>query len=387
MEKRDYYEVLGVSKTATEAEIKNAYKKMAIKYHPDRNPGDKEAEEKFKEAAEAYDVLRDPDKRARYDQFGHAGLNGAGGFGGGASMNMEDIFSMFGDIFGGHGFGDAFSSFTSFRGGGRGATQQYRGADLRLKVKISLNEVATGTIKKFKVKKNVTCTHCHGSGSEDGNTETCSQCKGTGYVVRNVNTMLGRMQTQSACPKCGGTGKTIKNKCHVCQGEGVVSGEEVIEVRIPAGVMDGMVLNVEGKGHAGKQNGIPGDIQVYIEVEPNAELTRDNNNLIYNLLLDVPTATLGGSAEIPTLDGRVKIKIEPGTQPGKIMRLRGKGLPSVPGYGYGNGDLIVNIGVYVPEKLSKEEREMFEKMRGSENMRPSNSQKQNFFNRFKKIFE
>ena len=387
MEKRDYYEVLGVSKTASDAEIKSAYKKMAIKYHPDRNPGDKEAEEKFKEAAEAYDVLRDPDKRARYDQFGHAGLNGAGGFGGGASMNMEDIFSMFGDIFGGHGFGEAFSGFGGFGGGGGRGKQQYRGADLRLKVKVSLNEVATGTTKKFKVRKNVTCTHCHGSGSEDGNTETCSQCKGSGYVVRTVSTMLGRMQTQSACPKCGGTGKTIKNKCHVCQGEGIVSGEEVIEVRIPAGVMDGMVLNVEGKGHAGKQNGIPGDIQVYIEVEPYAELTRDNNNLIYNLLLDVPTATLGGSAEIPTLDGRVKIKIEPGTQPGKIMRLRGKGLPSVPGYGYGNGDLIVNIGVYVPENLSKEEKEMFEKMKGSDNMLPSNSQKQNFFNRFKKIFE
>ncbi len=386
MEKRDYYEVLGVSKTASDAEIKNAYKKMAIKYHPDRNPGDKEAEEKFKEAAEAYDVLRDPEKRQRYDQFGHAGLNGAGGFGGGgASMNMEDIFSMFGDIFGGHGFGSAFG----FGGGGGGRQQKFQGADLRLRVRVTLNEVLTGTTKKFKVKKKVPCPHCNGSGSEDGKVDTCTQCKGTGYVVRSVSTMLGRMQTQSTCPSCGGVGHVIKNKCHECGGEGVVNGEEVIEVKIPAGVMDGMVLNLEGKGHAGKQNGIPGDIQVFIEVEPHPELTRDNNNLIYNLLLDVPTAVLGGTAEVPTLEGKARIKIEPGTQPGKVMRLRGKGLPSVQGYGYGygNGDLIVNIGVYIPENISKDEKEAFEKMRTSNNMQPGKKEKENFFNRFKKIFD
>ena len=383
MEKRDYYEVLGVSKTASDAEIKNAYKKMAIKYHPDRNPGDKEAEEKFKEAAEAYDVLRDPEKRQRYDQFGHAGLNGAGGFGGGAgSMNMEDIFSMFGDIFGGHGFGSAFG----FGGGGE-RKARFQGADLRLKAKVTLNEVNTGILKKFKVKKMVTCQHCHGSGSEDGHVDTCSQCKGSGYVTRTVSTMLGRMQTQTTCPTCGGTGHTIKNKCRACGGEGVVKGEEVIEVRIPAGVMDGMVLNVEGKGHAGKQNGSPGDLQVIIEVEPHPELTRDNNNLIYNLLLDVPTATLGGQAEVPTLDGKVRIKIEPGTQPGKIMRLRGKGLPSVQGYGYGTGDLIVNIGVYIPENLSKEEKDIFEKLRQSANVQPGNKEKETFFNKFKKMFD
>ena len=381
MEKRDYYEVLGVSKNATEAEIKSAYKKLAIKYHPDRNPDNKEAEEKFKEAAEAYDVLHDPEKRQRYDQFGHAGMGGSGGFGGGASMNMDDIFSMFGDIFGGHGFG-GFGGST-----GRRRAQQARGADLRLKVKITLKEVATGTTKKFKVRKNISCQHCNGTGSEDGKNETCSQCNGTGYVTRTVDTMLGRMQTQSACPKCGGTGHTIKNKCTKCSGSGVIAGEEIIEVTIPAGVMDGMVLNIEGKGHAGKNGGIPGDIQVYIEVEDHPELERDNNNLIYNLLLDVPTAVLGGPAEIPTLDGKVKIKIEPGTQPGKIMRLRGKGLPSVQGYGYGTGDMIVNIGIYIPETLSREEKEAFEKMRNSDNVKPSSASKNNFFKKFKNIFQ
>jgi len=391
-EKRDYYEVLGVSKNATDAEIKSAYKKMAIKYHPDRNPGDKEAEEKFKEAAEAYDVLRDPQKRQKYDQFGFAGLGGQGGFGGGASMNMDDIFSMFGDIFGGRGgFGgfegfEGFSGFGGFGGGG-GGRKTYKGADLRLKVRLTLEEVATGVTKKFKVRKHVTCTACNGSGSADGKKETCSQCKGTGSVYKTINSMFGRMQTQTVCPICNGTGSIIKNKCTKCNGEGVVNGEEIIEVAIPAGVDDGMVVTASGKGHAGKQNGVPGDIQVFIEVEPHKELHRNGQNLEYNLLLDVPTAVLGGSAEIPTLDGRVKIKIEAGTQPGKIMRLRGKGLPAVSGYGYGYGDLIVNIGVYVPRNLSKEEKEMFEKMRESENMKPKADEKESFFKRFKKMFE
>ena len=391
-EKRDYYEVLGVSKNATDAEIKSAYKKMAIKYHPDRNPGDKEAEEKFKEAAEAYDVLRDPQKRQKYDQFGFAGLGGQGGFGGGASMNMDDIFSMFGDIFGGRGgFGgfegfEGFSGFGGFGGGG-GGRKTYKGADLRLKVRLTLEEVATGVTKKFKVRKHVTCTACNGSGSADGKKETCSQCKGTGSVYKTINSMFGRMQTQTVCPICNGTGNIIKNKCTKCNGEGVVNGEEIIEVAIPAGVDDGMVVTASGKGHAGKQNGVPGDIQFFIEVEPHKELHRNGQNLEYNLLLDVPTAVLGGSAEIPTLDGRVKIKIEAGTQPGKIMRLRGKGLPAVSGYGYGYGDLIVNIGVYVPRNLSKEEKEMFEKMRESENMKPKADEKESFFKRFKKMFE
>lgn len=382
MAKRDYYEVLGVSKNASDDEIKKAYKKMAIKYHPDRNPDNKEAEEKFKEAAEAYDVLRDPQKRARYDQFGHEAVNGAGGFGG-ASMNMDDIFSMFGDIFGGH------SGFGGFGGGGgRARKPQYRGGNLRLKVRMNLQEVSTGVTKKFKVKKKVTCTHCHGSGAEgSGATESCPTCHGSGYVVKTQQSIFGMMQTQGVCPTCNGEGTIIKNKCKVCGGDGVVNGEEVIEVKIPAGVADGMVVNVPGKGHAAKRNGVPGDIQVFVEEEPNKELLREDNNLIYNLLLDVPTAVLGGDAEIPTIDGRVKIKIEPGTQPGKVVRLRGKGLPAVQGYGYGTGDLIVNMNVYIPETLNKDERKAFEEMKKSDSFTPSTSVKEKIFKKFRSYFE
>jgi len=387
MEKRDYYEVLGVKKDASDAEIKAAYKKMAIKYHPDRNPGNKEAEEKFKEAAEAYDVLRDPEKRQRYDQFGFAGMNGQGGFGGGAGMSMDDIFSMFGDIFGGGhfgGFGD-FGGFGNF--GGRGGKRVEKGADLRIKVRISLNEVATGVTKKFKINKYVTCPHCHGSGSEDGKKETCTKCNGSGTTYRTMNTMLGHMQTQTQCDACSGTGFIIRNKCKQCGGQGIVKGEEIVEIKIPAGVQEGMVVNERGKGNAARWNGVPGDIQVYIEEEPHPELLRDGQNLQYQLLLDVPTAILGGTAEVPTIDGKVKIKIDPGTQPGKIMRLRGKGLPVVEGYGYGTGDLIVQIGVYIPENLSREEKETFEKLRTSNNMKPGASAKANFFQRFKRMFE
>ncbi|MBQ6225773.1 MAG: molecular chaperone DnaJ [Bacteroidaceae bacterium] len=386
-EKRDYYEVLGVSKTATDAEIKAAYKKMAIKYHPDRNPGNKEAEEKFKEAAEAYDVLHDPEKRQRYDQFGFAGMNGQGGFGGGASMSMDDIFSMFGDIFGGGNFGGGFGGFGGFSGGARGGKHVEKGSDLRLKVRVSLKEVASGVTKKFKINKYVTCPHCNGSGSEDGKTETCSKCKGSGVTYRSVNTMFGHMQTQTQCDACGGTGSVIRNKCKHCGGTGIVKGEEIEEIKIPAGVQEGMVVTERGKGNAARWNGVPGDIQVYIQEEPHPELLRDGQNLQYQLLLDVPTAILGGSAEVPTIDGKVKIKIEPGTQPGKTMRLRGKGLPVVQGYGYGTGDLIVQIGVYIPENLSREEKETFEKLRTSENMKPGATAKSNFFNRFKKMFE
>ena len=386
-EKRDYYEVLGVSKTATDAEIKAAYKKMAIKYHPDRNPGNKEAEEKFKEAAEAYDVLHDPEKRQRYDQFGFAGMNGQGGFGGGAGMSMDDIFSMFGDIFGGGSFGGGFGGFGGFGGGARGGKHVEKGSDLRLKVRVSLKEVATGVTKKFKINKYVTCPHCNGSGSEDGKTETCSKCKGSGVTYRSMNTMFGHMQTQTQCDACGGTGSVIRNKCKHCGGTGIVKGEEIEEIKIPAGVQEGMVVTERGKGNAARWNGVPGDIQVYIQEEPHPELLRDGQNLQYQLLLDVPTAILGGSAEVPTIDGKVKIKIEPGTQPGKTMRLRGKGLPVVQGYGYGTGDLIVQIGVYIPENLSREEKETFEKLRTSENMKPGATAKSNFFNRFKKMFE
>ena len=384
MAKRDYYEVLGVDKNASEDEIKKAYRKIAIKYHPDRNPGNREAEEKFKEAAEAYDVLHDAQKRQQYDQFGFNGPAGAGGFGGGfgGSMNMDDIFSMFGDIFGGRAGG--FGGF----GGGQRRPQQHRGSDLRLKVKLSMSEIAHGVTKKFKVRKDITCSHCHGSGAEAGSgTETCPTCHGSGVITHTTQSIFGMMQTQAVCPTCGGEGTIIKNKCKACGGEGVVNGEEVIEVKIPAGVGDGMVVNVTGKGHAARRNGAPGDIQVYIEEEPHSELLREDNNLIYNLLLDVPTAALGGDAEIPTIDGKVKIKIDSGTQPGKVVRLRGKGLPAVQGYGYGNGDLIVNISVYIPEALSKDEKKALEEMKTSDNFTPNPSVKEKIFRKFRSYFE
>ena len=390
MAKRDYYEVLGVDKSASEDEIKKAYRKIAIKYHPDRNPGNKEAEEKFKEAAEAYDVLHDPQKRQQYDQFGFNGPGagfGGGGFGGGASMNMDDIFSMFGDIFGGHaGFGGGFGGFG---GGGRQARpQQHRGNDLRLKVRLTLSEVATGVTKKFKVKKDITCSHCNGSGAEAGSgMETCQTCHGSGVITHTTQSIFGMMQTQGVCPTCGGEGKVIKNKCRECGGTGVVKGEEVVEINIPAGVAQGMVVNVPGKGNAGRRNGINGDIQVLIEEEPNDTFIRDGNNLIYNLLLDFPTAALGGDVEIPTISGgKVRMKIEPGTQPGKTLRLRGKGLPAVQGYGRGNGDLIVNISVYVPKTLSRDEKKALEEMKKSDNFKGDSATKQSIFQKFRNYF-
>ena len=390
MAKRDYYEVLGIDKGASEDEIKKAYRKIAIKYHPDRNPGNKEAEEKFKEAAEAYDVLHDPQKRQQYDQFGFNGPGagfGGGGFGGGASMNMDDIFSMFGDIFGGHaGFGGGFGGFG---GGGRQARpQQHRGNDLRLKVRLTLSEVATGVTKKFKVKKDITCSHCNGSGAEAGSgMETCQTCHGSGVITHTTQSIFGMMQTQGVCPTCGGEGKVIKNKCKECGGTGVVKGEEVVEINIPAGVAEGMIVNVPGKGNAGRRNGINGDIQVLIEEEPNDTFVRDGNNLIYNLLLDFPTAALGGEVEVPTISGgKVRMKVEPGTQPGKTLRLRGKGLPAVQGYGRGNGDLIVNISVYVPKTLSRDERKAIEAMKGSDNFNGDSATKQSIFQKFRNYF-
>lgn len=388
--KRDYYEVLGVDKNATAQEIKAAYKKMAIKYHPDRNPGNKEAEEKFKEAAEAYDVLRDENKRARYDQFGPEGVNGASGFGGfgGSSMNMDDIFSMFGDIFGGHG---NFSGFGGFGGSSSRRPQQFRGADLRMRVRLSLKEIATGCTKKFMLKKDVACSHCNGTGAEGGKeaTETCSTCHGSGMVTRTQKSIFGMMQTQSVCPTCNGEGKIIKNKCSYCQGEGVVKGEELVEVNIPAGVAEGMIVTVSGKGNAGRHNGIAGDVQVIIAEEPNKELIRDGNDLVYNLLLPFPTAALGGAVEVPTVDGKVRIKIDPGTQPGKVMRLRGKGLPILDSYGrtHGSGDELVQISIYVPEALSKEEKNMMEKLQSSSNFVPNQSLKESIFKKFRKFFD
>lgn len=386
MAKRDYYEVLEVSRSASIDEIKKAYRKLAIKYHPDRNPGDAEAEAKFKEAAEAYDVLHDPQKRQQYDQFGFdapsGGFGGGSPFGGAGGFSMDDIFSMFGDVFGGHGGG-----FGGFGGGGQQAPK-YRGSDLRLKVRLSLQEVATGVTKKFKVRKDVTCEHCHGTGAEGGSgTETCPNCHGSGVEIRTQQSMFGMIQTQTACHVCGGEGTIIKNKCTHCQGEGVVKGEEVVEINIPAGVAEGMVVNVPGKGNAGKHNGVTGNIQVYIEEEPNETFVRDGQNVIYNLLLDFPTAVLGGQVEIPTIDGsNVKIKIEPGTQPGKTLRLRGKGLPAVQGYGTGIGDLVVHISIYVPKELTKSEKKAIEELRDSENFRGDKNTKRSIFENFKKLF-
>ena len=385
--KRDYYEVLGVAKNATEDEIKKAYRKIAIKYHPDRNPDNKEAEEKFKEAAEAYDVLHDPQKRQQYDQFGFdgpAGMGGGfGGFGGAGGFSMDDIFSMFGDVFGGH---SGFGGFGGF--GSTGGRQQYRGSDLRLKVKLSLQDVATGVTKKFKLRKDIACPHCHGSGAENGSAaETCPKCHGSGVVVKSVRTMLGMMQTQTECPECHGEGTVIKNKCKECGGTGIVKGEEVVEIKIPAGVAEGMVVNVPGKGNAGMHNGVTGNIQVFIEEERNDTFVRDGQDIIYNLLLDIPTAALGGEVEIPTIDGsKMKIKIEPGTQPGKVMRLRGKGLPAVQGYGSGSGNLVVNISVYVPKTLSREEKDILTKLRESENFKSDRNTQESVFDKFKNFF-
>lgn len=381
-EKRDYYEVLGVEKNASAEDIKKAYRKKAIQYHPDKNPGDKEAEEKFKEAAEAYEVLSDPQKRQRYDQFGHAGMGGAGGFSGGFS-SMEDIFSQFGDLFESWGMGGSMGGFSSFFGGGGGGRQRVRrGGDLRVKVRLTLEEISSGVEKKIKVRKLVTCQDCHGTGSADGREgDTCQTCHGTGRVVRAQRGIFGMMQVQEECPTCHGEGKVIRNKCSHCQGEGVVRDEEIVTIKIPAGVSGGMQIPIEGKGNAAPRGGVPGDLLVLIEEEEHPNLVRDGNDLVYNLLLDMPTAILGGQVKIPTLSGDVKITITPGTQPGKVLRMRGKGLPIIDQYArqYGTGDLLINVGVYIPERLNKDEKALIEKLQDSENIRPGNADKKNFF--------
>jgi len=382
-QKRDYYEVLGISRNATAEEIKKAYRKKAIEYHPDKNPGDKDAEEKFKEAAEAYEVLGDANKRARYDQFGHAGVGGAAGGGFGGGMSMDDIFSQFGDIFGGHfgGFG-GFGGFGSQRAGRR----TNRGSDLRVKVKVNLKEVLTGVEKKIKVKKYVACSHCNGNGSENGNsTSTCSTCHGSGVVTRVTNTILGQMQTTTTCPTCNGEGKTITKKCPHCNGEGIVSDEEIITIKIPAGVSEGMQLSMQGRGNAARRGGINGDLLVVIEEEEDPNLIRDENDVIYNLFLSFPTAALGGTVEVPTIDGVAKVKIDPGTQPGKVLRLRNKGLPSV--NGFGTGDELIHVNVYVPENLTDKEKKLLSEMEKSPNFEPSKSAKKSVFNKFKKMFD
>ena len=378
--KRDYYEVLGVAKNASAEEIKKAYRKKAIQFHPDRNPDDVTAEDKFKEAAEAYEVLRDENKRARYDQFGHAGVTGAAGGGFGGGMSMDDIFSQFGDIFGG------FGGFSGFGGGSRGGRRTSRGSDLRVRVKLSLKEILNGVDKKIKVKKYVSCKHCNGNGSENGDSyTTCDTCKGSGSVTRVTNTILGQMQTSSSCPTCDGEGKTITKKCSHCTGEGVIRDEEVITIQIPAGVAEGMQLSMSGKGNAARRGGINGDLLIIVEEEQHPDLIRDENDLIYNLFLSFPTAALGGSVEVPTVDGIAKMKIEPGTQPGKVLRLRNKGLPSV--HGYGTGDLLVNVNVYVPEKLSAKETKIMKEWETSSNFEPSKDAKKTVFSKFKKMFD
>ena len=382
MGKRDYYEVLGVAKGANKEEIKKAYRQQALKYHPDKNPGDKKAEEHFKEAAEAYEVLSNDEKRSRYDRFGHAGMGGAsGGFGG--SMTVEDIFSSFGDIFG-DAFGGGFSGFTSGR---RGGARVNRGTNLRVKVKVSLQEAATGVEKKLKVSKYSTCDKCGGNGAADSSSITsCSTCRGTGHVTRVVNTMLGQMQTSSTCQSCGGEGKTITKKCSDCYGEGIVQKEEIIKIDIPAGVAKGMQMTVGGKGNAARRGGINGDLLVVIDEEEHPDLIREGNDLIYNLFISVPDAILGTHVEIPTIENNVKIKIEAGTQPGKILRLRGKGLPEV--HGYGRGDLLVNVNVWIPKNINKEEAKIVEKFKESKSFIPApDKNDKGFFERMRGYFE
>lgn len=376
-QKRDYYEVLEVSKSATAEEIKKAYKKKAIQYHPDKNPGNAEAEDKFKEAAEAYEVLSDEQKRAKYDRFGHSA---PGGFGGGAGgFSMDDIFSQFGDIFGGH-FG-----FGGFGGGGRGQRVN-RGSDLRVRVKLNLKEIATGVEKKIKVNKYTACTYCSGTGADGGTAfTTCSSCNGSGVVTRVVNTMLGQMQTQTQCPSCGGEGKSITKKCSHCAGEGITRQEEVITLNIPAGVAEGMQLSMSGKGNAARHGGVNGDLLIVVEEEKHPDLLRDDNDLVYNLLISFPTAAMGGSVEIPTIDGKVKVKIEQGTQPGKVLRLKNKGLPSI--NRYGTGDLLINVSVYIPEKLSDSEKSILQGLENSPNFEPSKSVKEKIFSYFRRMFD
>lgn len=380
MAKRDYYEILGVSKNATKEELKKAYRKTAIKYHPDKNPDDPQAETKFKEAAEAYEVLSDPQKRQVYDNYGHAGLDGSMG-GGGAGMNMDDIFSRFGDIFGsafggGGGFGDIF--------GGRGGRK--KGSNLRVKLKLSLDEIAHGVEKKIKVKRNITCSDCRGNGSRNGNSiSTCQACNGTGEVRRVVNTMLGQMVSASPCNNCGGSGEVVKSPCTTCHGDGVVNREEVIPIKIPAGVEEGMQLSMSGKGNYPKRGGDPGDLLIVIEEIEHESLKREGRNLHYDLYISMPDAALGTTVEVPTISGKVKIPIDAGVQSGKILRLRGKGLREVNGYGH--GDQLIHVNVWTPQKLSSDERQIMEKLRKSTNFNPKpTSEDKSFFERVRDFF-
>lgn len=379
MSKRDYYEILGVSKNAGEDEIKKAYRKLAIKYHPDKNPDDKSAEDKFKEAAESYEILSNAEKRQRYDQFGHAGVGSASGGGGFGGMNMDDIFSQFGDIFGG-----AFGGFSG--GGGQRGRRVNRGTNLRVKVKLTLKDIANGVEKKIKVNKQVSCKTCAGSGAKSGNYDTCRQCNGSGAITRVQQTILGAMQTQSTCSACNGEGRTIRDKCSTCHGDGVVREEEVISINIPAGVAEGMQLSMQGKGNAAQRGGINGDLLIVVEEEEHAELKREGNHVLYSLNVSFPDAALGITVEIPTIEAKAKIKIEPGTQSGKVLRLKGKGLPDV--NSYGRGDQLVEISIFTPTHLSADEKKQLEAMRESKNFEPNPSKREKgFFDRMKEYFD
>ncbi|WP_303312063.1 molecular chaperone DnaJ [Hymenobacter sp. BT730] len=376
--KRDYYEVLGVAKTAAGDEIKKAYRKVAIKYHPDKNPDDPTAEDKFKEAAEAYEVLSDEQKRARYDRFGHQGVGGNGG-----GPNMEDIFSQFGDIFGGGGF----EGFFGGGGRGQGGRRVRKGSNLRIKLKLDLEEVANGVEKKIKVKRYVACAPCSGTGAKNGtDLKDCSTCHGQGQVKRVVNTMLGQMVSSSTCPTCNGEGKVVTSKCDVCHGEGRQLQEEIIPINIPAGVAEGMQLSMNGKGNYPERGGVPGDLLIQIEEEPHEVLRRDGNNIMYEQYISFVDAALGANIEVPTIEGKVKIKVDPGTQPGKILRLRGKGIKDL--NGYGRGDQLIHLNVWTPKSVTGEERELLERLRDSRNFTPNPGKNdKGFFEKVKEYFQ
>lgn len=382
MSKRDYYEILGVSKSAEADEIKKAYRKLAIQYHPDKNPDNPAAEEKFKEAAEAYEVLSNPEKRQRYDQFGHAGMGGNGGYGGG--MNMDDIFSQFGDIFGG---GSPFESFFGGGGGGRGGRGVRKGTNLRIKLKLTLDEVANGCEKKIKVKRQTSCDTCGGSGAKDKTSvKSCTTCNGSGQVRKVVNTMLGQMVSASTCPTCQGEGTIITDKCGTCKGSGTTEKEETLSIKIPAGVAEGMQLAMSGKGNMPPRGGVPGDLLIVIEEVEHDELKRDGQNILFDLNISMIDAIFGANPEIPTIEGKVKIKIDPGTQSGKILRLKGKGLRDV--NGYGKGDQLIYVNVWTPQTLSKEEKEVLSKFKDAENFKPKpDKNSKSFFERMKEYFE
>lgn len=385
MAKRDYYEVLDVSKTASADEIKKSYRKKALEFHPDRNPGDKAAEEKFKEAAEAYDVLSDQDKRARYDRLGHAGVDGNAGGAGFQGMDMDDILRRFGfdgdDI-----FGEFFGGGRRRGGGGGGRARGERGSNLRIRVKLTLEEIATGVNKKIKVRKQVTCNTCNGSGARDPNSvETCGTCRGSGMVNRVTQTPFGMMQTAVPCPTCNGAGQTIKSPCNVCKGDGRVFGEETIEMDIPAGVHEGIQLSMSGKGNAGAKGGAPGDLLITVEETPHEEFTRDGNNIMYELFINIADASLGTKVEVPTLDGRARITIPPGTQSGKIFRLKDKGLPGL--QTYQRGDELIHVNVWIPKKFNDEEKKLLEKLRDMPNFQPNpGKEDKSFFERVKDMF-